>query len=383
MTEFSVCEDGWRNALQTGVLYTRNPLATKIGQRQGVSSVPLLSCRRRDFSPRLFFSIILLTLFTAPLSAQKVKPAAVLKGSDVMATVEGQAITRRELTYYWIQVDLSLPAKLGALLAERWKSDRGQSHQYAISDAEIYKRLYDAKADYASTLDGLMTTRLVAITAKRRGIVVTNRQVKAQARELFDAYRKQTGTKSTDAEVMAQFHVPRDVFMQDVTSRVQEQALLAQEFARRNGHPIGPNDWIEVRALFAKAEDLGEPVETEKQFAAAKARLTAWQAEIAAGKSFAEVAKTHNEDSSADTGGLHGLSLRGTGTPDNLLFTLKPGQISPPIRVKNGWFVFTAARSGKAIPEAERRAAWQAVAAAALPAYLDALRRGARIKKNF
>ena len=269
--------------------------------RWGFYFVLLLFCRRRDFSPRLFFFIALFTAFAAPLYAQKIKSAA-MKGSDVMATVEGQAITRRELTYYWIQVDLSLPAKLDGLLAERWKADRGQARQYTVSESDIYRKLYDAKANYSATLDGLITTRLVALTAKRRGIVVTDAQVQAQVRELFDDFRRRNASKMSDAEVMTQFKIPRDVFMQDVTSRVQEQALLAGEFARRNGHSIGPSDWIEVRALFAKAEDLGEPVETEKQFAAAKTRIMAWQAEIAAGKSFAAVAKAHNEDSSAERG---------------------------------------------------------------------------------
>ena len=327
----------------------------------------------------LFFCVLF--GFAAPVVAQmpSLKPLA---GTDVMATVESQPITRRELTYYWIQVDRSLPPKLGDLLANLWRADKGQSSRYTVSDADIYRRLYDGKSDYSATLDSLITTRLVALVAKRRGIVVTVAQVKARARELFDAFRKQTGTKLTDDEVMTKFQVPRDLFIQDMTYRVQSEALLERDFARRNGHAIGPEDWMEVRALFAKAEDLGESNETEKQFTAAKTRITAWQTEIAMGKSFAETAKAHNEDDSAASGGLRGLALRGTGTPDNILFTLKPGAVSPPIRVKTGWYVFTAARRGAAIPKTESRAAWQAIAAAASSAYLDTLRHAAKITKN-
>ena len=347
--------------------------------------------RRGDFSPRLLFCFAALALPVAPLSAQRrksakppvqAKNAAVLRGADVMATVDGEPITRRELTYYWLQVDRTLPVKLGDLLAERWKADKGSSARYAVSDTEIYGALYSPNADYSATLDSLITIRLVAILAKRKGIAVTPQQAKARARNLFDAFRKRTGTTLTDDEVMTKFQVPRDVFMQDMIYRVQSEALLGLEFARRNGHPVAAGDWIEVRALFAKAEDLGEADETEKQFAAAKKRIAAWTAEIAAGKSFAEVAKAHNEDNSAETSGLSGLALRGTGTPDNILFTLPPGQMSEPVRVKNGWFVFTAARRGAEIPEAERRAAWQAVAEMALPALLESLRRGAVITKT-
>ncbi len=319
----------------------------------------------------------------APVSAQKIKYNSAPKGADALATVDGQAITRRELTYYLLEVDRSLSPKLGALLTRRWKADRGQSPRYALSEAEIYREIYDKKSDYSATLDSLITTRLVAKEAKRQGILVTAAQMQAQAHALFDAFRKQNGLKLSDEEVMAKFQVPRDVFLQDMAYRVQSEALLMRDFTRRNGHAVRADDWIEVRALFAQAEDLGDKAETEKQFAAAKTRILAWQAEISAGKPFAEVAKARNQDATTESGGLHGLALRGTGTPDNVLFALPPGQMSQPVRVKTGWYVFTAARRGAEIPELERRAAWQAIAAATLPALLASLRHNAKIRVRY
>ena len=325
------------------------------------------------------FCVMLLWAFLVPVQAKK---TGVLRGSDVMATVEGANITRRDLTYFWIQVDRTLPPKLGDALAEHWKADRGAAAQYALSDAEIYHILYTGNADYKPVLNGLITTRLIGILAQRQHITVTAKEMQAKAHALFEDFRRQTKSTLSDAEVMAKFQVPREVFMNDMTFRLQTEKLLTLEFAHKNGHPIGAGDWLEVRALFARAEDLDDAAETEKQYAAAKKRMAAWTADIQNGQRFEDIARLKNEDASRDTGGLHGLALRGTGTPDNVLFTLKPGAISSPIRVRNGWFVFTAGRSGKDIPAAERAAAWKAVVEAQSPAFLDGLRKRAHITQS-
>ena len=345
------------------------------------------AARRGNAVPLRRFPFFALMLLPAALPAQESPAAAppgaaqakMLRGDDVMAAVEGQAITRRSLTYNLLQVDRTLNAKLGAQIAQRWKADKGEAAQYTLSGEEIYRAVYDGSTDYSPTLESMITVRLIGIRAQQAKITVTDAEAQARAHELFDAFRVRSGTTLSDADVLAKFEVPRDVFMSDMVFRLQSERLLALDYAKRNGHPLGPEDWIEVRALFATAEDLGDPAETEKQFQAAKKRIESWKAEIAAGKPFAETARLHNDDGSRDTGGLHGLSLRGTGTPDGLLFTLQPGGISEPVRVKNGWFVFTAARRGAALTEAERRAAWKAAAEAQMPAFLAGLRKAAHI----
>ena len=100
-----------------------------------------------------------------------------------------------------------------------------------------------------------------------------------------------------------------------------------------------------------------------------------------AGKPFADVAGARNEDETRAQGGLRGPALRGTGTPDveNAVFGLKPGQISPPLRGKDGWYVFLVERRGAQIPAKERAASWQQVLDKRLTPFLADLRRHAKI----
>jgi len=164
-----------------------------------------------------------------------------LTGEDVVATVEGQPITRRQLTYYWLQVDRKGPSALLAdLLADRWKADKGASRAYTIPDSEIYARLYTGNdALVADVLSSLITNRLVAIEAARKGIRVTQAEARAYAHEFFDQVRRQSGIQDTDEQLMQKFHLPRDVFLDDMLFRLRTEKLLAADL----GHPIPQPDW--------------------------------------------------------------------------------------------------------------------------------------------
>jgi hypothetical protein len=182
-----------------------------------------------------------------PALRRSTPASAVLKSSDVIATVEGQPITRRQLTYYWVRVDKRVPAQLGSLLMDRWRADKGATHAYTITEADIYRQLYTHPDPALSdVLSSLITNRLVAIEAARKGIRVTPAEGWARAHELFDQFRQQRGVKNTDAELMAQFQLPRDVFLEDMLYRVRSEKLLAADMAQRHEPPVAPDAWKQV-----------------------------------------------------------------------------------------------------------------------------------------
>src|SRR5262249_1244631 len=156
--------------------------------------------------------------------------------------------------------------------------------------------------------------RLVAIEAKRKGILVTRTQALARAHELFDQFRQQNNLTQTDDELIEQLHLPRDIFLDDMAYRVRTEKLLAADIAERNGHPISPDDWAVVRQLFLEVPPTLNTDEKEKRFADARRTIEAWVQEIKSGKSMEEAAREHNDDATKETGGLRGAALRGTGT---------------------------------------------------------------------
>ncbi|MCS6777635.1 MAG: peptidylprolyl isomerase [Chloroherpetonaceae bacterium] len=305
-----------------------------------------------------------------------------MRGTDVMAKVEGQAITRAELTYFWLQTDPRIAGLLGELLAARWKADRGASASYQVSTEEIYRQLYGGGAtNFAPTLSAMVTQRLVDILATRKGILVTGTQAQARARELFDRVRQQNGLALSDEEILRAYRVPRDIFIKDMIFQVQVERLLAADIAERNGHRMSPEDWVEVRELFASVSTEGDAADIERRFVEARERIQGWLQEIAAGKSFSEVAREHNENFTRGTGGLRGPTLRGTGTPalEKAIYQLRPGEMTGPLRATNGWYVFRMERRGEQIPQAERERAWKMVVEAKRNRFLAELRKKARI----
>jgi hypothetical protein len=326
-------------------------------------------------------------LVSISVSALAAPPApAALKSEDVVARVEGRPILRRELTYYWMQTDTVTTAALaGAPILDAWRADRGAAPRYSLTQQQIYRALYADPARVAPVLSALITNRLVGIMAKRRGIVVTDAEVKARAHAMFDTFRQQKHISQTDGQIMREFHVPPDIFFEDV--RFQEQTermagpFVSAELSARNGHAPVPSDWLELRQLYLEVKPGIDYLDSEKRFAEARKTIEGWTQEIRAGKPMEQAAREHNSDSSRDVGGLLGVSLRGAGnvTVEQGIAGLKPGELSAPIRARTGWYVFRIERAGDRIPEADRKAAWQALIQSRRQAFLSDLLGHARI----
>ncbi len=316
------------------------------------------------------------------VSSVQGKSTVQYRGSDVIATVEGEPVTRRELTQFWLSVDNQANRAVGALLADHWHQSNGNATSIAVSDNEIYRTLYsDEQAKYPGYLGSLIKTRVVAIEARRKGIVVTHSEAEAAAHDLLNEVRKQQNLKTSDAEILAMFHIPKVAFVEDATYKLRGERLLKADIGRRNGHPVRADDWLTFRALFAACPSHGTPEEIAKQSADAKSRLQGWAGQVRAGKSLADVAAAVNEDVSKQFSGLHGPALRGTGTKsfEDALFALKPGQLSEPLRGKDGWYICSVEAHGSSIPLAARDKAWRQIVAQKQTPFIAELRRKARV----
>lgn len=304
------------------------------------------------------------------------------KGSDVLATINGEPITRRELTNLWLKIDNQANRPLGMIILNRMRAAGNLAPGYTVTEADIYKALYNGPAsDYAPTLSNLVTNRLVAREAKRQGITVTPQEAAQAGHTLMDEVRAQKNIKASDEQILTQFRVPRDIFLDEMVFRLRGEKLLAKSIARRNGHALGAEDWVVFRELFAGANTGTDAAKNAQEFADAKVRVQAWGEEVKAGKSFADVAKAHNEDETRATGGYRGPALRGTGTKEieDAVFRLKYGEISPPLRAKDGWYIFLVEKRGTDIPASQRETAWKQVVEKRVTPFLADLRQHAKI----
>ena len=71
------------------------------------------------------------------------------------------------------------------------------------------------------TLSNLVTNRLVAREAKRQGVTVTPQESAQAGHALMDQVRAQKNIKLSDEQMLAQFHVPRDIFLEEMAFRLR------------------------------------------------------------------------------------------------------------------------------------------------------------------
>ena len=313
-------------------------------------------------------------------------PVKTYLGSDVLATVEGEKITRQEFTSFWLKVDIQASRPLGIMLLNQVNAPnaKGLASNYNVRETDIYQALYSGDpGQYSTFLSNLVTSHLVAQEAKRKGIVITQAEAERAGRELLNEARSQQKllAKLSDNEILTKFRVPRDLFLDQMVFKLRGERLLAQSIAARNGHPIGADDWIALRQLFAGANLGTDAKKNEQEFIDAHERIKKWVEEVKSGKSFAEVASAHNEDDTRTQGGLRGAALLGTGTKavEEVVGKLKPGQMSAPLRTKDGWYVFEVERRGTQIPAGERAQLWKQITEKRVTPFLVELRKHAHI----
>ena len=301
---------------------------------------------------------------------------AVLHGSDVVATVEGEPITRRQLTGFWVYSDPRTREALGRLLARKIVQGGNASAQYVISEDELSRALYtDNSLIPAQPLSTLVAQLLVAKAAAQEGIVVTATQAQAYAHALFNKRRQERHEDLTDDQIIAAEHIEKEPFLREMLFRARASRLLEGDVARKNGHPLVASDWLVLRQLYA-APPYGGTQDTETRFAQAREQLAQMIKEVNGGQAMADVASRNNSDGTALSGGLRPPVLRGTGTKalEDVVFNLKPGELSEPLRGRQGWYAFRVEQRGDQIPVAAREESWNSLFDQLLPDLLARLR---------
>jgi foldase protein PrsA len=239
------------------------------------------------------------------------------RATAVAATVNGEAIL-------WSQVDAEI-----ARAAAQFGIDT-KSPDFDKQRAEIAK----------AVLDQLIGSRLIMQEARRRNVVVSDREIEEQV----DAIKKRFPTEAEFNAALARngFTLAslRDVLRVTVTQRRLADAVapgtVTDEEVRRyfeaNRARYDQPAQIKVsHILFRIGEKEQEPL------AQAKAKIV--QARLAEGATFEDLAKQYSDDKgSAERGGDLGFVSRGTLVKEfeDAAWALRPGQTSGPIRTQYG-----------------------------------------------
>lgn len=269
----------------------------------------------------------------------------------------------------------------------------GSAGRFTITRSEALAALRKQPPQaFAMELQNMIREEILNQESTRAGVKVADSQVKGYIDRLFKSLRKQNRIPPgvTDDQFLAQNQMTRVKLMTIMRPMVQAGALIERDYARKNGHPFGPDDFIQARHILISTGPTpgAPPTETDpkKREEQALTTVTRIAEEITSGKkSFEDAAKESSQDNgSKGNGGDLGPSVRGMMVPefDKAAFALKSGEISMPVKTQFGYHLIKLIKSGKDLTEEERQMALDTFKQGKFQELLTGLQQKARIQNN-
>lgn len=355
-----------------------------------------MRCTQRATATALFATLILIAGAAGPAHAQKAarktraRPAPA--GSEVVATVNGQKITRamvvddlladqdariRATEPRFADRQRPVAAAIGALVLRRLQAGGGKA--VTVTRPEIVAWLFQDKPSVLlEAVQNKIREVSIAQAARAQGLKVADAEVKAKVAKAINNARQQLHlTGQSDAKVLAALGYRAEAIREAVVTNVYVEQMVQRDLTKKLGHPVGPADFLEAHHILirpvaaqtpASAGADGQPApapdpqDQEQGFADARTKIDAVAEEVKAGKkTFEKAATESSDDGSKFQEGRLGVFMRGQMVPEfeKAAFALKPGEVSAPVRTQFGWHLIRVDRVGKDIPAAERESSLQ------------------------
>jgi len=315
-----------------------------------------------------------IALVAAPAYGQAGKKAVADSGSMVVATVNGDKITRAQVADELIsQQTTKLNAKnpvfqdknrivagiVGALVLKKMAVNGGQPA--SVSRAEILDFLFkDNPPLVYQVVQQFIGEKVIQQEAKKQNLSVSQAEVAAQMKKAIETARVQYRLQGSDADILAQIGVSATYLRPHVQTQLLLEKMVRKELAAKSGGTSGANQYVSASHILVSVQtDPANPMETEKRFADAKTKILEIAEEIKSGKkTFEQEATTNNQDATKFKGGSLGTFSRGQMVPefDKAVFALPKGKVSEPVRTAFGWHLIRVDKTGDEMtgPEKEQ-----------------------------
>jgi len=205
------------------------------------------------------------------------------------------------------------------------------------------------QADGANITSRLIDNYLVDQECKRRGIVISKALIDDAVQELVKLI---AGQGETLDQGLADHHETLAQLQDEMKESLEREMLLVDK--------IQPTRMVHCKAILVRftspnvQQPKDYPPHTEAE---CEAILTEIQKQLAAGKSFSDLANQYSEDPfSKDKGGEVGFAFDGAPLDQDLVraaLLVPSGQVSEPVRVSYGYYLIQVVSTSENHPKSE------------------------------
>ena len=249
----------------------------------------------------------------------------------------------------------SKPAKFDqqAELTKLWNAPDtavvGSVDGVKVTKGELMKQLWFWNAP--STLQELLTQKMIENSAKKSGVTVTSKEINAKVDESL----KKMGMTSVD-QLLTQYKITLDRFMSSIKLSTLAEKTVQQSVKVPDTEL---SQWVKASHILIRFPQ--NETDKAKGEEAAKKKIDEIAVKLKAGEDFAKLANEYSEDPGNDKNGVKqggdlGWFTRGRMVPEfeQAAFTLKPGQISEPVKTAYGYHIIKVTKLGKDATPAEK-----------------------------
>ena len=311
-------------------------------------------------------SAILIAVAVAGASACRKPPAASVKATQPANA--GQTAAPAGTTGQPAAAPVSpkpMPAELPAVLARvNGEAVNKVDFDRLIKNMEVSAN-QPVPADrrdeiYRKALDELVTYTVLSQETRARKVTVTDEEVESSIKQMRSQLpNEQAFKKALAARGMTIEKLKADTRIDISINKMMEAELAIQpapseaevrDFYSKNPDKFKQEEAVRASHILFRVEESADAVTKKKTLDQAQSVLK----EARAGTDFAELAKKHSADGSAQQGGDLNFFTKGQMVPafDQVAFALKPGQISDIVTTQFGYHIIkvTERRAASTVP---------------------------------
>jgi peptidyl-prolyl cis-trans isomerase SurA len=268
--------------------------------------------------------ILVLACFFVPASCHASPESGPAVANKILVVVNDEVLTQADL-------DIALNQ-----ISEELKSE--------YSGAELAAKIEESRKEY---LKQMIEDKLILQEAKKLGVVVDDSEVEEQFKEIKskfpsdDVFYQEVQKAGISTEVLKKRYRENIMMGKLVSHEVREKVVVTpseiDDYYKKHSGELKAPEAVRIRSIMLRFD--GEQSESSvKQKADDILKL------VKEGRDFGELAKLYSQGLKSEEGGDFGFVERGQMREDfdKVIFDLKEGDVSEPVRADTGYFIFKA-----------------------------------------